>query len=91
MYNTATDLMMKPNLYLIAVLGLVLASAACNKPAAPAAANPAAQPAQNAVQNATPPVVTKRVHAAYPKELWSKTGTVAVAVLVKDDGKVGEV
>jgi TonB family protein len=78
--------MFKPNVFLIAVIGLVLASVACKKPAAPAANN-----APQSVQNATPPVVVKRVHAAFPKELWSKPGTVGVAVLVKEDGKIGEV
>lgn len=78
--------MLKTNLFLVAVVGLVLASAACNKPAAPAAGT--AQPQAQA--GTTPPTVTKRVHAAFPKELWSKPGTVAVAVLVKEDGKVGE-
>jgi TonB family protein len=79
--------MLKPKLFLVAVVGLVLANAACKKPNAPVANN--AQ--QQAQANTTLPKPLKKVHAAFPKELWNKPGTVAVAVLVKEDGKVGEV
>lgn len=78
--------MLKPNLFLIAIVALVLASAACKKPNAPVA-NSAQQPQANT----TAPKLLKKVHASFPKDLWNKPGTVAVAVLVKEDGKVGEV
>lgn len=88
MYNTTTELMLKLSLFLSVVLGLAVLGVGCKKPAAPAASNNAQQP--QAAQNATLPKVTKRVHAQFPKELWSKTGTVSVAALVGADGKVAQ-
>ena len=81
--------MLKTSLFLSVVLGLAVLGVGCNKPAAPAASSNA-QPQPQAAQNATLPKVTKRVHAQFPKELWSKTGTVSVAALVGADGKVSE-
>ena len=78
--------MLKPTFFFSLVLGLAVLGVGCKKPAAPAASNNTQQPA--AAQNATMPKVTKRVHAQFPKELWSKTGTVSVAALVGADGKV---
>jgi protein TonB len=88
-YNTATELMLNPKLSLLLFsVALVLFAAGCNKPAAPAPANAAPQ-SQNA--NApVPPHLLRGVHAEFPKELWSKPGTVAVAAVVGTDGKVGE-
>ena len=88
MYNTAPKLMLNPKLrFALLSLTLVFFAAACNKPAGPAPAA-ATQPVQN--PNApVPPRLLRGVHAAFPKDLWSKPGTVVVAAVVGADGKVG--
>lgn len=80
--------MFKAKLPLVIAAFLVLVCTfACQKEKSPDASGAQQQQDPNAV---VPPRLIRDVHAQFPQDLWSKTGTVVVAAVVGVDGKIGD-